>query len=34
MSCARREQYGISYVTVLGEDVEAFGPIVARLVGT
>ena len=30
---ARRERYGISYVTVFGEDVEAFSPVVARLAG-
>lgn len=29
----RREQYGISYVTVTGEHMEAFAPIIARLNG-
>ena len=28
-----RDRYGISYVTVLGEDVDAFSPVVARLAG-
>lgn len=31
---ARRERYGISYVTVAGEDVDVFSPVVARLAGT
>jgi probable F420-dependent oxidoreductase len=31
---ARRERYGISYVTVPGEFVDAFSPVVARLAGT
>ncbi|MGI9603688.1 MAG: TIGR03621 family F420-dependent LLM class oxidoreductase [Acidimicrobiales bacterium] len=31
---ARREQYGISYVTVTGDQTEAFAPVVARLAGT
>jgi probable F420-dependent oxidoreductase len=31
---ARRERYGVSYITVLGEDADAFSPIVARLAGT
>ena len=30
----RRERYGISYITVFGEDVDAFSPVVARLAGT
>jgi probable F420-dependent oxidoreductase len=31
----RRERYGISYVTIVGEEhLEAFAPIVARLAGT
>jgi hypothetical protein len=30
----RRERFGISYITVGADDVEAFGPIVERLVGT
>lgn len=29
----RREEYGISYVTVFGEHLEAFGPVVERLAG-
>ena len=28
---ARRDRYDISYVTVLGDDVDAFSPVVARL---
>jgi probable F420-dependent oxidoreductase len=31
---ARRERYGISYVTVGGSVMEAFAPVVARLSGT
>ena len=31
---ARRERYGISYVTVPSEFVDAFSPVVARLSGT
>jgi hypothetical protein len=31
---ARRERYGISYVTVPGEYIDAFSPVVARLAGT
>lgn len=30
----RREQFGISYVTILKEHVDAFAPVVARLSGT
>jgi probable F420-dependent oxidoreductase len=30
----RRERYGISYVAVHGDQVDAFGPVVARLAGT
>ncbi|HSE02561.1 MAG TPA: TIGR03621 family F420-dependent LLM class oxidoreductase [Methylomirabilota bacterium] len=30
----RREQYGISYLTVFERDMEAFAPVVARLAGT
>jgi probable F420-dependent oxidoreductase len=30
----RRERFGISYVTVGSDDVEAFGPVVERLAGT
>ncbi|SUZ90196.1 uncharacterized protein METZ01_LOCUS43050, partial [marine metagenome] len=30
----RREEYGISYVTVGGENMEAFAPVVAKLAGT
>jgi len=29
----RREQYGISYITVLKEHVDMFAPVVARLAG-
>jgi len=29
----RRERYGISYVTVHGEQVETFSPVVERLAG-
>jgi probable F420-dependent oxidoreductase len=31
---ARRERYGISYITVPGGAVDAFAPVVARLAGT
>ena len=31
---ARRERFGVSYVTVFGEDAEAFAPVVARLAGS
>jgi probable F420-dependent oxidoreductase len=31
---ARRERFGMSYITVFGEDAEAFSPVVARLAGT
>ncbi len=31
---ARREAYGISYVTVGRSVMEAFAPVVARLAGT
>lgn len=31
---ARRERYGVSYVTVHGDQVEAFSPVVALLAGT
>ena len=30
----RRERYGISYLTVIERDMEAFAPVVARLAGT
>jgi hypothetical protein len=30
----RRERYGISYVTVFAEQIDAFSPVVARLAGT
>ena len=30
----RREQYGISYLTVFERDMDAFAPVVARLAGT
>jgi probable F420-dependent oxidoreductase len=30
----RRDRFGMSYVTVFGEDAEAFSPVVARLAGT
>jgi probable F420-dependent oxidoreductase len=30
----RRERFGISYITVGADDVEAFGPVVERLAGT
>lgn len=30
----RRERYGISYITVFGNDIDEFSPIVARLAGT
>ena len=29
----RREQYGISYIAVFDEHIEAFAPVVARLAG-
>jgi probable F420-dependent oxidoreductase len=29
-----REEYGVSYISVFGDDMEAFSPIVARLAGT
>ena len=29
----RREEYGISYVTVFDRDAEAFAPVVERLTG-
>jgi probable F420-dependent oxidoreductase len=29
----RREQYGISYLTVLFQDIDVFAPVVARLAG-
>jgi len=31
---ARRERFGVSYVTVFGEDADAFAPVVARLAGS
>ena len=31
---ARRERYGISYLTVFERDMEVFAPVVARLAGT
>ena len=30
----RREEWGVSYVVVGGENVEEFAPVVARLAGT
>lgn len=30
----RRERYGISYVTVFGDDIDTFSPVVARLAGS
>jgi hypothetical protein len=33
-SPALREQYGIGYFTFLPDDLEAFAPILAHLVGT
>jgi len=30
---ARREHYGISYITVFGDTLEAFAPVVAQLAG-
>ena len=30
----RRERFGVSYITVGADDVEAFGPVVERLTGT
>jgi len=30
----RREELGISYVIVGGEDIETFAPVVAALAGT
>ena len=30
---ARRERYGISYVTVFEKNMEAFAPVVARFAG-
>jgi probable F420-dependent oxidoreductase len=30
----RREQLGLSYYTVVGQDVDAFAPVVAKLAGT
>ena len=30
----RREHYGISYITVFGDHIDEFSPIVARLAGT
>ena len=30
----RREEYGISYLTVFDRDLEAFAPVVERLAGT
>ncbi|MDP9365178.1 MAG: hypothetical protein M3Q10_13300 [Chloroflexota bacterium] len=31
---ARPDRFGISYVVVVGHDLEPFAPIVARLAGT
>ena len=31
---ARREEYGISYITIAQRNAEEFGPVVARLAGT
>jgi hypothetical protein len=30
----RRERYGISYITVFGDSVDRFSPVVARLAGS
>ena len=30
----RRDEYGISYVTVGDQNLDAFAPVVARLAGT
>ena len=30
----RRERYGISYITVFGDSLDEFSPVVARLAGT
>ena len=30
----RRERYGISYITVFGDSVDTFSPVVARLAGS
>ena len=30
----RRERYGISYITLLGDSVDIFSPVVARLAGS
>jgi hypothetical protein len=30
----RRERYGISYITVFGDAIDTFSPVVARLVGS
>ncbi len=30
---ARREHYGISYITIFGDNLEAFAPVVAQLAG-
>ena len=30
----RRERYGISYITVFGDSVDIFSPVVARLAGS
>jgi hypothetical protein len=30
----RREQYGISYLHVQFQDIDAFAPVVSRLAGT
>lgn len=29
----QREEYGISYLTVLFQDIDVFAPVVARLAG-
>jgi probable F420-dependent oxidoreductase len=34
MLLRRREQYGISYIVVVEDDMEAFAPVVAQLAGT
>jgi probable F420-dependent oxidoreductase len=31
---AQRERYGVSYVVVIGDAIDAFAPVVARLAGT
>jgi len=31
---ARREQYGISYITVFEKDMEVLAPVIERLAGS